>query len=201
MKDPTKEFSTWAETFFLASLCALYFFWSVDPEIMLLTTGIYAVLFMSVVLKFDTGGPFLTGLFISIFYLSFYGDYYHYNTHTSHIFSYPLFPLLAWPLALTLLAYYMNMLFEVFTLKKTEIKIIIAYGIYVMMLLFFEYSAYHYHRMQLTSHYDSLPFIDCMHTPPSMQITYFINGLIFFMMYFPMENMRRYAEVRQLKSR
>ena len=154
-------------------------------------TCVYAICFLKFVLKFHVSRPLLIGFLIAVLYLTFYREYYHYNTFTLRIFDYPLFPLLAWPLALTLLTYYMHMLVDVLKLESVWAKVAAAYLAYLMMLIFLEYTAYHYLNIRLVSNYSSLPFIDCLHTPMFMKFVYFINGLVFFILYFHLDLHRR----------
>jgi hypothetical protein len=183
-----KEYSSAAEVFFLGSIFGLYLFWFLNPEIMFLATCIYALLFLSFGLKYSVGKPFLIGLIISLSYLTFYKDVYTYTRFLWRFFDYPLLPLLAWPIALTLLGYYMTMFFDATPMDKVWVKVAISYLVYIAMLVFLEYTAYHYHQIRLVSNYASLPLIDCMHTPLCMKVVYFVNGFIFFTVYFYLED-------------
>ncbi len=180
-----------ADAFYLASLMVLFVFWHRNPEVMFLITCVYALCFLRFVLKFSIARPMLIGLVIAVSYLTFYKDFYHYDAFTLHVLNYPLFPLAAWPLALTLLSYYINMLTTLLKQEKAWAKVATAYGVYVIMLIFLEYTAYHYLNIRLASNYASLPLIDCLHTPLSMKVVYFINGLAFFMLYFFIEDQPR----------
>jgi hypothetical protein len=191
MKRLKEKILSAADAFYLASLMILFAFWQINPEIMFLITCAYALCFLRFVLKFNIAKPLLIGLFIAASYLTFYRDFYHYQAFTFRILDYPLFPLAAWPLALTLLSYYIHILPTLLKQKKVWMKIATAYGVYVIMLIILEYTAYHYLNIRLTSNYASLPLIDCLHTPLSMKVVYFANGLAFFTMYFFLEDQPR----------
>ena len=191
MKTVQKKLAPIADTFYLLSLMLLYYFWNRDPEIMFFVTCVYALCFLAFVLKFRIVKQLLLGLLIAVIYLTFYKEFYNYNTFSLRLFGYPLFPLFAWPFALTLLSYYISMLMEVMSIEKVWIKISVAYAVYVVMLIFLEYTGYHYLNIRLTSHYTSLPLIDCLHTPASLKLVYFINGLIFFTAFFHLADDRR----------
>ncbi|HQK99697.1 MAG TPA: hypothetical protein PK090_02930 [Smithellaceae bacterium] len=173
-----------ADVFYLASLMLLYAFWLKNPEVMFFITCIYAVCFLKFVLKHHVARPLLIGLAIAFAYLTVFKEFYHYQAFTLHIFGYPLFPLLAWPLALTLMSYYARMLACVLKLERLWPKVFVAYGVYAIMLIVLEYTAYHYLNIRLASSYSSLPLIDCLHTPASLKVVYFINGFFFFTVYF-----------------
>ena len=149
-----------ADAFYLASLMVLFACWQRNPEVMFLITCVYALCFLRFVLKFSIAKPLLIGFFIATSYLSFYKDFYHYQAFTFRILDYPLFPLAAWPLALTLLSYYINVLLALLRQEKTWAKVATAYSVYVVMLIVLEYAAYHYLHIRLSSNYSSLPLIE-----------------------------------------
>lgn len=173
-----------ADVFYIFSLLALYLCWHINPELMFLATSCYALCYLALVLKFDIKRPMTIGLFISFSYLTFYKDIYNYNSFFLAFFQYPLLPLIAWPVGLTILSYYVVMLLETMEIEKIQVKIAIAYSVYITMMILVEYTTYHYVNIRLLSNYPSLPLIDCLHTPADLKVVYFINGLIFFSAFF-----------------
>lgn len=173
-----------ADVFYLVSLMLLYTLWQRNPEVMFFITLAYAVCFLKFILKYDVFKPFGIGFVIAVVYLTFYKGFYNYQAFTLQLFGYPLFPLLAWPLALTLLSYYAKMLADVLKLESLWSKILVAYAVYAVMLIVLEYTAYHYLKIRLTSNYSALPMIDCLHTPASLKAVYFINGFLFLVSFF-----------------
>ena len=185
------EFSAAAEIFFLATVFGLYAFWFLNPEMLFLITCAYALFFLSFILKTPIARPFLIGLVLSFLYLTFYRNIYTYQTMGWSVLGYPLYPLLAWPLALTLLGRYLDMFFDGFAFSAVKAKVAFAYAFYCLLLIFMEYTAYHYHQIRLTSQYESIPLIDCMHAPLSLKLVYFVNGLFFFTAYYCLQNNER----------
>jgi hypothetical protein len=180
-----------ADVFYILSLLVLYLFWHINPELMFLATSFYALCYLALVLEFDIKKPIAIGLIISFSYLTFYKDIYNYNSFSLAFFQYPMFPLIAWPVGLTILSYYVIMLLETMEIEKTWVKITIAYSVYITMMVFVEYTAYHYVNIRLLSNYPSLPLIDCLHTPADLKVVYFVNGLIFFSTFLYMADEKR----------
>ncbi len=191
MKIAKEKIAASADVIYLISLMVLFSLWQTHPEVMFLLTCVYALFFLVFVLKFSVRRQVVIGLVLAFAYLTFYKDFYQYNTFSLWIFGYPLLPLVGWPVGLSLLSYYINMLLSILKVKKMWIKMTLSYGTYLVMLIILEYSAYHYLNIRLASQYASLPLIDCLHVPASMKAAYFLNGLIFFLLYFHFTHMRQ----------
>ena len=170
--------------FLILSSSILFLFWNINQEIMFFLTASYILFFLSFIIKFDIKKPFLFGFLIAVTYLSFFKQYYHYNTMNLTIFTFPVFPLIAWPLGLTLVYYCVTFFNSLFKIKSIFAKILVGYIIYVPSLIFIEYLGYHYSNIQLRSAYAGLSVIDCMHIPWSLKIVYFLNGLLFMILMF-----------------
>ncbi len=58
-------------------------------------------------------------------------------------------------------------------------------GIYLTLLIFFEWVGYHVFdiKNEAAAVYPGLPFFDCLHGPPFMQIAYLSFGPIFFLLF------------------
>jgi hypothetical protein len=170
--------------FFNLSLIGLFLLWPIDPQAMFYCTVFYAIGYLAFVLKFKIRYQLIAGILISTLYLTFFKEVYHYNTMRITVFRYPLFPLIAWPVGLTMISYYVTLIIYRMKIRSTRIKIGVAYIVFIVLLVSIEYIGYHYGNIRLVSHYPAIPLIDCMHMPTNLKIVYFSNGLIFFVVFF-----------------
>lgn len=169
------------KTVFLAFTSILLFlFWNINPQVMLILTTLYTMVYLYLFVGYPVVRPFFIGLFLALSYLPFFNHIYDYNIMSIQLFSYPFFPLLAWPLGLTISSYIAFVAIDNFQVRTYVGKLTLSYILFLPLLILVEYGGYHLGNIRLQSNHPPLPFIDCMHIPSTLKAVYFLNGFVFF---------------------
>jgi len=124
----------------------------------------------------------IVSLIIAIIWTIIAKDYYGYNKDFLIIFGINLYPLFAWTVGLFWI-YILYAFFQSYLKEKTFIKKITLFSaIYIPLLIFGEYVAYHIFNIQdiQTALYSGLPLCNCLHAPLGMKLAYFLMGPLFF---------------------
>ncbi|MBI2545699.1 hypothetical protein HYV81_00810 [Candidatus Woesearchaeota archaeon] len=124
----------------------------------------------------------VAAFFISLLWMVVAREEYAYNTAFITIAGINLYPLFSWSVGLFTL-YLLYSHYEHLLHKQTlSHKLLLFTGIYWPLLIFAETTAYHLFNIRnlATAAFPGLPLCDCIHAPLWMQITYFIIGIVFF---------------------
>ncbi len=124
---------------------------------------------------------FLATLMALTWMLFAHGQY-GYNKDLLTIEGVNIFPLFAWANGLTVSYLLYSYLERLFRLKRFPSKFAVYVALYWPILIMLEAAAYHLFnfRNKATGDYPGLPFIDTIHAPVWMQISYILLGPLFF---------------------
>jgi len=123
--------------------------------------------------------PIITAIAVTGFWITLTDQFYSYNHFVLRIGGNVLFPAISWFLGFILL----HWVFQKISSKKKNLlqSFLLVIALYWMVLFFLESSAYHILNIRNlnTASYAGLPFCDCLHAPPWMQIGYFTIGPVY----------------------
>ncbi|MCK5107944.1 MAG: hypothetical protein KAQ83_04420 [Nanoarchaeota archaeon] len=111
---------------------------------------------------------------------------YNYNQNFFSFFGINLFPLVTWTIGLFALMIIYQIWIKKLKLKKFILNLLIVILIYSILLIFLEtlfYHVFNVHNLQ-TAIYPGLPVCNCLHAPGWMQLSYFLIGPIYFVLFY-----------------
>ncbi len=169
---------------YMGALVTMLWAYKTKADFVLICFFILAIIVLRITERLPLIKNLLMAFVISFVWNIIAKKQYGYGFHFIKVGGINIMPFFAWGLGLFGLYVIYTHFQEWFKLKKWYQRFILFIMIYWTLLIMIEYIAYHLMKLRdiATKGYKGLPFIDCIHAPQWMQISYFSLGLIYFVL-------------------
>jgi hypothetical protein len=147
-------------------------------DVILLISWILIICYLFLMRRYYAIMHQLIATFLATAWVSFARDFYGYRFDYLTIGGLNTFPLLAWTIALLGLGELCNN----FEMRRKIFYFFLFVPMFWISLILVETVAYHVLNMRnvMTSSFGGIPFIDCLHAPRWMQVSYFCIGPLYY---------------------
>ncbi len=170
------------DIFAFATVLIMFGYVGVDAVMVVLL--IIAIPYLMITKRKHLIGSLFIAFMISVVWKMIGGKYYHYSFNKLILFGINLYPVFLWTFGLftvALVFYDMNR----FIRKKSSLtKFLIFSSLFWFGLLLSEWVVYNIFGIKnlATASYSGIPFLNCIHAPLWMQISYFLMGPLYFIL-------------------
>ena len=168
----------------LAFAAVLLMFGYVGVDAVMVALLIIAMPYLVLTKRKHLIGSLFIAFIISVVWKLIGGKYYHYGFNKLILFGVNLYPIFLWTFGLFIVALVFHDINRFIKRASTLTKFLIFSSLFWFGLLLAEWVVYNIFGIKnlATASYSGIPFLNCIHAPLWMQISYFLMGPIYFIL-------------------